>query len=135
MRDFSQWPVHPDPLEHDRRSVYLQVKRSFRLPMFEAFDAPDAVASCSRRDSSTVAPQALTLMNSEFMTRQAERLAGKLRKDFGEDVGRWIQEGTRIVFGRGPIAGNETRARFPRRLRLASLCLLWFNMNEFLYVD
>ena len=50
MRDYSQWPVHPDPLEHDRRSVYLQVKRSFRLPMFEAFDQPDAVASCSRRE-------------------------------------------------------------------------------------
>ena len=136
MRDFSQWPVHPDPLEHDRRSVYLQVKRSFRLPMFEAFDQPDAVASCSRRDSSTVAPQALTLMNSEFMTRQAERLAGKLRKDFGEDMGRWIQEGTRIVFGRGPTAPEMKRAQdFLAGSDLASLCLLWFNTNEYLYVD
>jgi hypothetical protein len=136
MRDVSQWPVHPDPLEHDRRSVYLQVKRSFRLPMFEAFDQPDAVASCSRRDSSTVAPQALTLMNSEFMTRQAKRLAAKLRKDYGEDQSRWIQEGTRIVFGRVPTATevDHTRA-FLARNDLAALCLLWFNTNEYLYVD
>ena len=136
MRDFSQWPVHPDPLEHDRRSVYLQVKRSFRLPMFEAFDQPDAVASCSRRDSSTVAPQALTLMNSEFMTRQAERLAAKLRKDHGEDQRRWIQEGTRIVFGRAPSAAEiEQTEAFLAGNDLAALCLLWFNTNEYLYVD
>ena len=76
MRDLTQWPVHPDPLEHDRRSVYLQVKRSFRLPMFETFDQPDAVASCSRRESSTVAPQALTLMNSDFML-EAGRASGR----------------------------------------------------------
>ena len=136
MRDFSQWPVHPDPLEHDRRSVYLQVKRSFRLPMFESFDQPDAVASCSRRESSTVAPQALTLMNSDFMLRQAERLAVRLQKEVGNHTERWIQAGTRIVFGRPPSSEEFKRAeKFLSTNNLASLCLLWFNTNEYLYVD
>ena len=136
MRDYSQWPVHPDPLEHDRRSLFLHVKRSFRLPMFEAFDQPDAVASCSRRESSTVAPQALTLMNSEFMTRQAERLASRLRKEYGDDQRRWIQEGTRIVFGRAPSAlETERLTAFLQANDLPALCLLWFNTNEYLYVD
>jgi hypothetical protein len=136
MRDYSQWPVHPDAREHDRRSVYLQVKRSFRLPMFEAFDQPDAVASCSRRDSSTVAPQALTLMNSDFMMRQADRLAARLRKDYGDDRRRWIEEGTRLVFGRLPEAAEVERAQaFVAANDLSALCLLWFNTNEYLYVD
>ena len=136
MRDSSQWPVHPDPFEHDRRSVYLQVKRSFRLPMFEAFDQPDAVASCSRRESSTVAPQALTLMNSEFMMKQAERLAARIRSEQGDQQDRWIQAGTKIVFGRAPSAAELQRAQaFLAANDLASLCLLWFNTNEYLYVD
>ncbi|HYP08759.1 MAG TPA: DUF1549 and DUF1553 domain-containing protein, partial [Bryobacteraceae bacterium] len=136
MRDFSQWPVHPDPAEHDRRSVYLQVKRSFRLPMFEAFDQPDAVASCSRRESSTVAPQALTLMNSDFMLKQAERLANRLRKQHGDRQDEWITEGTKIAFGRAPSAVELQRAQaFLAGNELASLCLLWFNTNEYLYVD
>ncbi|MEJ7606144.1 MAG: DUF1553 domain-containing protein [Bryobacteraceae bacterium] len=29
------WPPHPDPTEHDRRSIYLQMKRSLTLPMLQ----------------------------------------------------------------------------------------------------
>ena len=136
MRDPSQWPVHPDVAEHNRRSVYLYVKRSFRLPMFEAFDQPDAVASCARRESSTVAPQALTLMNSDFMLKQAAHLAQHLQKEQGADQAKWIEAGSRIVFGRAPTPDEAKRsAAFLQRNDLASLCLLWFNTNEYLYVD
>ena len=75
-------------------------------------------------------------MNSEFMTRQAERLAARLRKEYGEDQGRWIQEGTRMVFGRAPSASETQRIQaFLANNDLAALCLLWFNTNEYLYVD
>ena len=122
--------------EHDRRSVYLYVKRSFRLPMFEAFDQPDAVASCARRESSTVAPQALTLMNSDFMMKQAAKLAERLQKEHGSDQVRMIEAGSRIVFGRAPSEAESSRATtFLARNDLAALCLLWFNTNEYLYVD
>ena len=47
-----------DP-ESWRRSVYVFSKRSIRYPMFEAFDQPDMVSSCSQRTRSTVAPQSL----------------------------------------------------------------------------
>ena len=136
MRDPTQWPVHPDVTEHDRRSVYLYVKRSFRLPMFEAFDQPDAVASCARRESSTVAPQALTLMNSDFMMKQAAKLAERLQKEHGSDQISMIEAGSRIVFGRAPSSAESNRATtFLARNDLAALCLLWFNTNEYLYVD
>ena len=40
------WPAHPDPAEHNRRSIYLQMKRSMTLPMLQIFDAPDTATSC-----------------------------------------------------------------------------------------
>src|SRR6266853_4433337 len=74
------WPANPDPNEHARRSIYLQMKRSMTLPMLQIFDAPDTATSCPRRESSTVAPQALALMNSEFSTAQAKAIAALIAK-------------------------------------------------------
>ena len=62
----AQWPVSLDPSEHNRRSVYLYVKRSFPYPMLAIFDEPESSVSCPRRDVTTVAPQALALFNSQF---------------------------------------------------------------------
>ena len=136
MRDPSQWPVSSDPADFTRRSVYLYVKRSFRLPMFETFDAPDASASCARRESSTVAPQALALMNSEFMTEQADRFAAKLKAEYGEAPEILVDAGWRTAFGRAPSPEEKSKAMaFLGKSSLARLCLLWFNMSEFLYVD
>ena len=92
MRDLSMWPVSSDHAEYDRRSIYLFVKRSFRLPMLATFDAPDTSQSCPRRDSSTVAPQALALMNSEWMHKQAERFATRIAKSEtrSEQPGEWL---------------------------------------------
>src|SRR5260370_9378743 len=79
----SQWAVTPDPAEHSRRSVYLIAKRNLRLPFMEVFDAPDALVSCPRRESSTHAPQALELLNGYLSNRQAELLAKRLEAEAG----------------------------------------------------
>src|SRR5260370_18137802 len=79
------WPEDPGPAEHTRRSVYLQMKRSMTLPMLQIFDAPDTATSCPRRESSTVAPQALALMNSEFSAAQAKQFAARIGKQAGEN--------------------------------------------------
>jgi cytochrome c553 len=131
MRDMSQWPVSSDATEFDRRSIYLFIKRSYRLPMLETFDAADPSASCARRETSTVAPQALTLMNSEWMNAQAARLAARLAGD-----GDPVERAWRWTLGRAPSAAEKKRAQgFATRSGLPSLCLLLFNMNEFVYVD
>ena len=136
MRDGSQWPVSSDPADYTRRSVYLYVKRSFRLPMLETFDAPDAAASCARRDSSTVAPQALALMNSEFITAQAERFAARLKSKYGEAPEAWVDAGWQSALGRKPTREEKEKAvAFLGTSTLPRLCLLLFNMSEFLYVD
>ncbi|MBI3864340.1 MAG: DUF1549 domain-containing protein [Planctomycetia bacterium] len=72
----NQWKVSPDAEDHRRRSIYLFVRRNVRYPLFEAFDRPDTNASCPRRNRSTIAPQALILLNSEFSLIAARDLAG-----------------------------------------------------------
>ena len=80
LGEISQWPATLDPRESLRRSVYMYAKRTFRLPMLETFDAPDSSLSCSRRDVTNVAPQALALMNNEFVLARAQEFADRLRK-------------------------------------------------------
>jgi hypothetical protein len=136
MRDVSQWPVTSDPAEYDRRAVYLFVKRSFRNPMMETFDAPDTNASCPRRETSTVAPQSLAMMNGEFINQQAERFAGRLRREAGDAPEMQVERAWRLALGRAPDPSEKLHAvSFLRQSGLPSFCLLVFNLSEFLYVD
>ena len=131
MRDLSMWPVTADPLEHNRRSVYLFMKRAFRLPLLDTFDAPDATESCPRREISTVAPQSLALMNSEWTWQQAQRFASRIRGS-ADPIG----EAWQLALGRAPEADERAKARdYLSRAGLDRLCLLIFNMSEFLYVN
>jgi hypothetical protein len=74
LRD--QWTVSPKPSDHYRRSVYVFARRNLRYPIFDAFDRPDANASCPLRSRSTTAPQALLLLNAPQSLDAARRLAG-----------------------------------------------------------
>ena len=130
------WPANPDPAEHRRRSIYLQMKRSLTLPMLQIFDAPDTATSCSRRETSTVAPQALALMNSEFTSEQAKHFADRIREQAADDPQAAIEAGWKIAFGRPPTPDQrQTVLDYLQRNSLERLCLLLFNTNEFLYVD
>jgi len=130
------WPENPDPAEHRRRSVYLQMKRSLTLPMLAIFDAPDTATSCSRRETSTVAPQALALMNSPFTAEQAEAFATRIREIAGEDPGAQVEAGWRLALARPPTGEEaQTALAYLERNSLPQLGLLLFNMSEFLYVD
>ena len=67
--------------ERQRRSIYVQVKRSQPMALLKAFDAPVMEVNCERRPSSTVAPQSLMLMNSEFILQQARKFAQRARDE------------------------------------------------------
>ena len=60
------WKPDPKSEDRNRRSIYVLAKRNLRLPLFDAFDLPDMHNSCARRSTTTTAPQALLLLNSEF---------------------------------------------------------------------
>jgi hypothetical protein len=139
LKDPSQWPVALDPAEHTRRSVYLYVKRSFRMPLFETFDMPDTSMSCERRNVTTVAPQALALLNNEFLLEQAGRFAQRLRRE-SADPEVWTDRAFRLALGRPAHERDRSDARrfFARDSSEAALtrfCLVLFNLSEFLYID
>jgi hypothetical protein len=120
-----QWTVTPDVADHSRRGIYLFVRRNLRYPLFEAFDKPDTNASCPRRNRSTIAPQALMLLNSEFSLSAARHLAGFLLEQTGTDVAASISLGYERTLGRAPTTdelhtAREFLARHTTELKAAS---------------
>ena len=57
----------------------------------QAFDGPDAQASCGRRVPTTVAPQALALLNDRFIRARADDLARRLEKEAGDATAAKVQ--------------------------------------------
>ena len=57
-----------------RRSVYFTVKRSKLIPMLTVFDGPDALGGIPSRPTTTVAPQALYLLNDSQVREYAKAL-------------------------------------------------------------
>jgi hypothetical protein len=104
--------------------------------MFEAFDSPDGILSCSRRNESTTAPQSLALLNSAFMQDQSRILAAKVQSP---------DEAWERVLFRKPTSTEQSAAiefleRQTKRLgsrpaAMAELTRGLMNLNEFLYVD
>ena len=131
------WKTSKDEEDHRRRSIYLFVRRNLRLPLLEAFDRPDTMASCTRRNRSTIAPQALVLLNSEF----AQECAADLAKYIGSQTSqpeRQVNLAYTRTLGRSPTAAelNEAKALIESDpAGLEDFCLALFNLNEFVYVD
>lgn len=74
----NQWNTSQREADHYRRSVYIFARRNLRYPLFEAFDRPDANASCPSRIRSTTAPQALLMLNSAQVLQFAQHVAGRV---------------------------------------------------------
>jgi len=64
-----------------RRSVYVPVFRSSLPELFEVFDFANPSMVTGRREVSTVAPQALFMMNHPFVRTQARLTAERLLSD------------------------------------------------------
>ncbi len=134
------WIVTEEAAEHTRRSLYMISRRNFRMPLLEAFDRPEGVLSCSRRDSSTTAPQSLSLLNGPFTVTQAEALAARAAQAQDPVAAMW-----QAVYGRAPEAfeAGRTRAFLSKQQQLLGspsaalreLARGLFNTNEFLYVE
>ena len=99
----------PDPLpeQRNRRSLYAEKIRGLRDPFYETFNQPGPDNSCELRETSTVAPQALTLFNSEEVLERSLSLASRV---IGETDGAEgaIQRAFRLALGRQ--AGEEELA-------------------------
>jgi hypothetical protein len=93
-----------------RRSVYLPVVRNHLYEMFALFDSTDATVANGDRATTTVAPQALFLMNGELVLESARALAARLidRGDL-DDRGR-IDLLFETAYGRPPSPAESRRA-------------------------
>jgi hypothetical protein len=60
-----------------RRSLYLPVIRNNVFEMFQLLDFPDPAVPTGDRATTTVAPQALMMMNSDFVMQAADALASR----------------------------------------------------------
>jgi hypothetical protein len=126
---------YTDPLEKaDVRSIFLVQKRVLTLPFLQPFDLPDLNVSCGRRDVTTVAPQALQLLNSAFSERMALAFAARVEREAGEEAR--IDRAVWLALGRPPSEAERRRSLdFIHRHRLVDFCRVLLNINEFVYVD
>lgn len=86
--------------EEYRRSLYVQMRRTRPLGMLETFDLPKMEPNCEARSASTVAPQSLTLMNSQFSLLQSRLLAERVSREAGDEAEARVRMAWRLVLVR-----------------------------------
>jgi hypothetical protein len=134
-----------------RRSIYFTVKRSKLMPMMVVFDAPEALVSIGNRPTTTIAPQALMLMNNPQIREYARHFALRAAADASIPLEKAIQGAYRIAVARPPTTDElaESKAFVEqqtqsyvaagkangRELALTDLCQTLMSLNEFVYVD
>ena len=129
------WNNQPDGPEVWRRSVYVYRRRSLGFPFFDTFDLPDQNQTAAARNVSTVATQALTLMNNEFVLNQAALFADRLREAAPFDMDRQIRLAYEIGLTRSPSDEEMAVARaLIADQSLTDLTHVMLNLNEFLYL-
>jgi hypothetical protein len=103
-----------------------------RVPVFGAFDCPDAGQPMPMRSQSTTAIQALNLFNSPFVIARAERLAERLQPTASAGVGECVEAAYFAVLGRPPTDVERIASvRVAEQHGLASVCRVLMNSSEF----
>lgn len=141
--------------EEFRRSIYIQVRRSQPLAVLNTFDAPAMEPNCEARTASTVAPQALMLMNGEFAVSLANDFAVRLQREAKDDLKAQLSLAWFSAYGAPATEAelddavtflSEQTEHFqslatkddkstPQTKALALFCQALFSTNRFLYID
>jgi hypothetical protein len=134
------------PEDAARRSVYIHVKRSLRVPIIEAFDGAETDKSCPVRFVTVQPTQALSMVNGSFMNDEAAKLAKRVAKEAAGDTRSQVALAVKLVTQR-----PAKDAEIERGLKLIDellkqdkaspetamkyFCLVALNLNEFVYLD
>lgn len=132
----------------NRRSVYLQQKRTQVLNLLEVFDTPSIVFNCTQRSSTTVPTQSLSLLNSEFARNCAKHLNQRVKREVGANQKSRISKTILLVFGRTAAPeeldfantflaqqpANYKDKRNANQLAWIDFCQMLMASNSFLYV-
>ncbi len=127
--------VTPDKPDLWRRSVYRYVVRTTPHQFMTALDCPNPANLTPKRSRTTTAIQSLTLLNNEFMLKQAERFAARLGDEAGDTPAK-VRRAFQLAFGREPDAVEKQAAvGLVAKEGMFALCRMLFNANEFVHVD
>jgi hypothetical protein len=139
--------------ENARRSIYLPVVRSAVYDVFQAFDFADPSTTNGKRASTTVAPQALFMMNSPVVLRQtrimAEQLLDRPQLDDASRVtAAYLRAYSRpaepteiaralrfVAEYQSDLAGKNVEVSEARIRAWQALCRVVLSANEFIYVE
>ena len=143
-----------DERDASRRTVYSFIKRSMVVPLLEVLDLCDTTRSTARRNVTSVAPQALTMLNGDFVNRQSQHLTARLEREAGTDRRAQIVLAWRLTLCREPnenelaamlkfldetvtkpTAGTAPQPPLTEHQALVQMCRALFNVNEFSYTD
>ena len=135
----------------NRRSVYIPIQRSAVYPVLQAFDFPDPSTMNGDRASTTVAPQALFLMNSELVDTRATSLLNKLINDKNFNFKATVKLLYKKIINRDPSSQEVERSvnyitmmetNFAQHDKDTARINAWksftralFCSNEFMYVE
>ncbi|MCW3095570.1 MAG: Protein of unknown function (DUF1553)/Protein of unknown function (DUF1549)/Planctomycete, partial [Chthonomonadaceae bacterium] len=153
--DMTMGGVATRDINSGRRTLYLMTIRSDRSGYGPLFDAADANVSVERRTVSTVAPQALFLLNNPFVLTQTHLLAQRLAKAEPQSSAARIQAAYQRLYGRPatpqeieiglaflaraaketPTLGSATSIAEGDLRPWEEYCQLLLCANEFLYID
>jgi hypothetical protein len=105
------WTRSASSSDRNRRSVYVFVRRNLKYPLFDAFDFPDSNTTCSERNVTVNAPQALMLLNSDLVLEEARALAGRLLREVPDraDPKSLVNTAYRLALSRNPKAEELAR--------------------------
>lgn len=129
----------------DRRSIYLPVFRNTLPEVFEVFDFADPNIQRGSRTTSTVASQALWMMNHPFVLKQSRLAAKKQLADHRSEVAQWVGQATFEVLGRPAtetertiltgLVADDTKDREEVSTSLALIYQTLFQCIDFRYLD
>ncbi len=118
-RPGTDWEIS-SPAEQSRRSVYAFVRRSSPVPFLETLDYANTFSPLTERPVTTVAPQALLLLNDDFMRDQAAAFASRLEREGGNTESTRIRRAYQLALNREPSAHElKSSEAFLHRQRTA----------------
>lgn len=126
-----------NPEMSKRRLVYLPLRRANLPALLNLFDFGDATTMSGKRSLTNVAPQALFMMNSEFVSEHAQGLASvtnnNVERAYLRALNRKprpqeVDEALTYVAKYKSAYGSEQKA-------WESFCRILLSSNEFMYVD
>lgn len=118
-----------------RRAIYYIVKRSLMVPLMEVLDVCDTSRPAAKRQTTSVAPQALQMFNGDFINRQARHFAERLRREVRGQAAQ-IELAYRLALARRPSAAErDAMLSFLRTSSLEEMSRVILNLNEFAYAN